>query len=96
MERLINEEIVKNHFVSWQELPYEEVKKRSEIMQFFGDKYGDRVRVVQIGGAIKSLNGFSAFRINTISNTPFTLSVKILRIPSTAKSCANGQGAVMK
>ena len=59
VERLINEEIVKNHSVSWQELPYDEVKKRPEIMQFFGDKYGDRVRVVQIGGAIKALNGFS-------------------------------------
>jgi alanyl-tRNA synthetase len=28
-------------------------------MQFFGDKYGDVVRVVQIGGAPKQLNGYS-------------------------------------
>lgn len=59
IERLINEEILKNHRVSWQELPYDEVKKRPEIMQFFGDKYGDRVRVVQIGGEAAALNGFS-------------------------------------
>ncbi len=59
IERLINEEILKNHAVSWQELPYDEVKKRPEIMQFFGDKYGDRVRVVQIGGEASVLNGFS-------------------------------------
>jgi alanyl-tRNA synthetase len=28
-------------------------------MQFFGDKYGERVRVVQIGGAPNELNGYS-------------------------------------
>ena len=28
-------------------------------MQFFGDKYGDSVRVVQIGGESKALNGYS-------------------------------------
>ncbi len=28
-------------------------------MQFFGDKYGDIVRVVQIGGAASELNGYS-------------------------------------
>lgn len=59
VERLINEEILKNHPVSWQELPYAEVKNRPEIMQFFGDKYGECVRVVQIGGKAKALDGFS-------------------------------------
>ena len=28
-------------------------------MQFFGDKYGDTVRVVQIGGQLAALNGYS-------------------------------------
>lgn len=59
LELLINEEILKNHPISWTEMAYEEVKKHPEIMQFFGDKYGDRVRVVQIGGRAGALDGFS-------------------------------------
>jgi alanyl-tRNA synthetase len=45
--------------VSWQEVPYSEIKTRPDIMQFFGDKYGDTVRVVQIGGQPRALNGYS-------------------------------------
>ena len=50
IEKLVNERIVENAGVSWTEVPYAEVKNRKDIMQFFGDKYGDTVRVVQIGG----------------------------------------------
>jgi alanyl-tRNA synthetase len=59
VERLVNERILENETVSWTEVPYEEVKGRPEIQQFFGDKYGSRVRVVQIGGEAGALNGFS-------------------------------------
>lgn len=59
VEKLVNERIVENAHVSWQEVPYSEVKARPEIMQFFGDKYGDTVRVVQIGGQPRALNGYS-------------------------------------
>ena len=45
--------------VSWTEIPYAEAKKRSDIQQFFGEKYGDTVRVVQIGGEAERLNGYS-------------------------------------
>jgi len=41
------------------EVPYAEVKPRNDILQFFGDKYGDVVRVVQIGGKPGELNGYS-------------------------------------
>ncbi len=59
VERLVNERILENQMVSWIEVPYEEVKGRQEIQQFFGDKYGDHVRVVQIGGQAQALDGYS-------------------------------------
>jgi alanyl-tRNA synthetase len=59
IERLVNERIVENAGVSWTEMPYAEVRGRTDVMQFFGDKYGETVRVVQIGGEAKALNGYS-------------------------------------
>lgn len=59
VEKLVNEKVLENSPVSWTEVPYPEAKKRSDIQQFFGDKYGDVVRVVQIGGEPGSLNGYS-------------------------------------
>ena len=59
VEKLVNEKVAENAPVSWTEIPYLEAKKRSDIQQFFGDKYGDTVRVVQIGGDAKTLNGYS-------------------------------------
>ena len=59
VEKLVNEKIAENAPVSWTEIPYPEAKQRTDIMQFFGDKYGDLVRVVQIGGAPNELNGYS-------------------------------------
>ena len=59
VERLVNERILENASVSWRELPYAEVKGRPGILQFFGDKYGDIVRVVQIGGTPENLDGYS-------------------------------------
>jgi alanyl-tRNA synthetase len=58
IENLVNERILENASVSWTEVPYAEVRGRADIMQFFGDKYGDTVRVVQIGGTGK-LDGYS-------------------------------------
>jgi len=59
IEQLVNECIVDNAPVSWSELPYSEVNRNAGILQFFGDKYGDTVRVVQIGGEANSLDGYS-------------------------------------
>jgi alanyl-tRNA synthetase len=55
IERLVNERIVENAAVAWTEVPYADVRGRVDIMQFFGDKYGEIVRVVDIGGYSKEL-----------------------------------------
>ncbi|HJX97342.1 MAG TPA: alanine--tRNA ligase [Chthoniobacterales bacterium] len=59
VEKLVNEKINEAAPVSWTEIPYAEAKQRKEIQQFFGEKYGDNVRVLQIGGEPKKLNGYS-------------------------------------
>jgi alanyl-tRNA synthetase len=59
VEKLVNEKIVGNAPVSTRIIPYSDAKKRSDIQQFFGEKYGNDVRVVQIGGDPKALNGYS-------------------------------------
>ncbi|HEX7654784.1 MAG TPA: alanine--tRNA ligase, partial [Verrucomicrobiae bacterium] len=59
IEKLVNERILENAVVSWREVPYADVKSRKDVMQFFGDKYGESVRVVQIGGGARELNGYS-------------------------------------
>lgn len=56
---LVNARILANEPVSWVEIPYTDIRDNPKIMQFFGDKYGDVVRVVQIGGTSGSLDGFS-------------------------------------
>ena len=59
IERLVNERILENAPVTWTEVKHSQVKSRADIMQFFGDKYGDNVRVVQIGGTAAKLDGYA-------------------------------------
>jgi alanyl-tRNA synthetase len=59
VERLVNERILENASVTWSEVKYRDIKGREDIRQFFGEKYGDVVRVVQIGGEPAALNGYS-------------------------------------
>jgi alanyl-tRNA synthetase len=60
VEKLVNEKITENAPVYYvPDVPYSEAKKRSDIQQFFGEKYGDTVRVLQIGGSPNALNGYS-------------------------------------
>jgi alanyl-tRNA synthetase len=59
IEKLVNERIVANDIVSWTEVPYTDAKANSGIMQLFGEKYPENVRVVQIGGKAHALDGWS-------------------------------------
>jgi alanyl-tRNA synthetase len=59
MEEKVNAAITAQDSVSWTEVKHADIKGRADIMQFFGDKYGDVVRVVQIGGQPNALNGYS-------------------------------------
>ena len=55
----MNKKIAENAPVSWTEIPFAEAKQRKDIIQFFGEKYGDTVRVLQIGGSARALDGYS-------------------------------------
>ncbi len=59
IEKLVNERILENAPVTWTEVKYDHVKDRPDIMQFFGEKYGEWVRVVQVGGQPTALDGYS-------------------------------------
>jgi alanyl-tRNA synthetase len=59
VEKLVDEKISENAPVSWTEIPFAEAKRRKDIVQFFGEKYGDTVRVLQIGGSARALDGYS-------------------------------------
>jgi alanyl-tRNA synthetase len=87
VERLVNERIVENAAVSWCEVPYADVRGRAEIMQFFGDKYGETVRVVQIGGAARALDGYS-MELCAGTHTRATGEIGLFRIASEAAIAA--------
>jgi alanyl-tRNA synthetase len=59
IEKMVNDQIKAAEPVYAQEVPFTEVQKHPEIQQFFGEKYGDTVRVLQCGGAKGTFNGFS-------------------------------------
>src|SRR5207248_11804054 len=58
-EKLVDDKIAENAPVSWAEIAFPEAKQRKDIIKYFGEKYGDTVRVLQIGGEPRALNGYS-------------------------------------
>lgn len=57
IEDLVNEKVQANTPVKSYEMSYDQAQKESEIKQFFGDKYGSRVRVVEAFQESKELCG---------------------------------------
>lgn len=57
IEKLVNQKIRSNAPVACYELKYEDVQKREDIKQFFGDKYDATVRVIDIDDFSKELCG---------------------------------------
>ncbi len=55
IETLCNQRLLANNQVRWFETPFDE--KPEDVIAFFGEKYGDVVRVVDIGGFSKELCG---------------------------------------
>lgn len=87
IEKLVNERIVENAGVTWIETPYSDVKSRPDVMQFFGDKYGDTVRVVQIGGRPGAFDGYS-MELCGGTHTRATGEIGLFRIVSEAAIAA--------
>ncbi len=65
-EDLVNEKIRENKPVKSYELSYEEVQKMPEIKQFFGDKYGAKVRVIDIEDSKELCGGTHTSRTGNI------------------------------
>lgn len=87
IEKLVNERIVENAPITWGDMPYTEVKDREDVMQMFGEKYGDLVRVVQVGGRAGDLDGYS-MELCGGTHTRHTGEIGLFRIVSEAASSA--------
>jgi alanyl-tRNA synthetase len=87
IEKLVNERILENAGVSWTEVAHADVKNRKDVMQFFGDKYGETVRVVQIGGGAGKLDGYS-MELCGGTHTRATGEIGLFRIVSEAAVAA--------
>lgn len=59
IEEQVNDWIQASLPVACKETPHADIKKNEDITQFFGDKYGEIVRVIQIGGNDSQWDGIS-------------------------------------
>ena len=59
VEELVNQWVQEDLPIVCREYPMTEIRKHPEVCQFFGDKYGDVVRLVQMGGEEGGFNGVS-------------------------------------
>ncbi|MBS0649603.1 MAG: alanine--tRNA ligase [Verrucomicrobia bacterium] len=66
IEDLVNDKIRENRHVETYELSYEEVQTRPDIKQFFGEKYGSTVRVIDIDYSKELCGGTHTHHVGTI------------------------------
>ncbi len=66
IEALVNEKIFENEEVKAYELSFEEVQNRRDIKQFFGEKYGNTVRVIDIAYSKELCGGTHTHHVGTI------------------------------
>jgi len=66
VEEHVNEQIRANHDVEISELSFEEVQKRPDIRQIFGEKYGATVRVLEMGPSKELCGGTHITRTGDI------------------------------
>ena len=66
IEDLVNEKIRGDEEVKTYEISYDEAQKRADIKQFFGEKYGSKVRVVDIEFSKELCGGTHTSRAGTI------------------------------
>ncbi|MDO5472738.1 MAG: alanine--tRNA ligase [Akkermansia sp.] len=59
VEELVNQWVAEDLPIFCREYPMDEIRRHKEVCQFFGDKYGDVVRLVQMGGEAGAFDGVS-------------------------------------
>ncbi len=52
VERLVNDSIYEDLPVAWREMPIADAKELPGLRALFGEKYGDVVRVVEVGDGL--------------------------------------------
>ena len=66
IEELVNQKVRSDKAVKTYELSFDEAQKRSDIKQFFGEKYGSKVRVVDIDFSKELCGGTHTSSVGTI------------------------------
>lgn len=66
IEDIINHQIRENKPVQSYEIPYDEAQHRQDIKQFFGEKYGNQVRVIDIDYSKELCGGTHTSSVGTI------------------------------